>query len=484
MVRFRKVHDPPTEGSAFDNFIEDVFDWRIANGAKCGWALLYSMTLWNVEKVSEPYFAYRRKIQKRANENRQVLSDLFQYLDGQLKHQAVTNLVNDAGKIKPDSVTTLLVQRILDLDFIMDSFYTEAHENAYLYSTEQRLPDWVNNWMPFLSDYEWSNVKDWKYKSAFPEWRADDPEDENEIHFDPLFSDVQLKNVVAYSHFGEVLNDLPREERSTKYKETLKALQKKSQDLWLENAVTDKEIKGVLDPDSKEVKVFRLSELAKPDLDLEGIWDKQYQFLDPEWKKQTSGHLRLGKRLGTPEMLEDVIPHNELTNENIASVPASDVNKGAVKKVLNKIKSGSELSDDEEELKKRLAGDDRSKEDKKRFNPYVSEWLKENFRGDLKELAQRLKNVGAVRVDEAMKDIGCVEWLYEPLKGSFLWHCNKTNGEFYGYFSANHPDGSPKKTRVQIKPVFISPEARNKFDKKTLTKGTPKPDIDAFLVVK
>tara|TARA_B100000315_G_C14545909_1_gene573204 strand:- start:427 stop:1806 length:1380 start_codon:yes stop_codon:yes gene_type:complete len=447
---------PATEGSSYDNFLKDVFDEKTANGAKCGWALLYSMTLWNVEKVSEPYFAYRRKIQERADENRQLLSDLFQYLDGQLKHQAVTNLVIDAGKIKPDSVTTLLVQRILDLDFIMDSFYTEAHENAYLYSTEQRLPDWVNNWMPFLSDYEWSNVKDWKYKSAFPEWRADDPEDENEIHFDPLFSDFGLKNFVAYSHFGEVLNDLPREERSTKYKEALKALQKKAQNLWLENAVTDKEIKGVLDRDSKEIVALPLSELGKFDLDTENI---EYHFINDEWLNKTEGYARLYSRLGTPDLLGDVIPDNELTNEDIVSVPASDVDKGAVKKVLNKIKNGSELSDDEEELKKRFAGADRTKEDKKRFRPYVSEWLKENYGGDLKNLAQRLKNTGVVRVDEAMQSIGCDEWFFSLLKGSFLWHCNTpagakgTGGKFYDYFPNATVDIGTQ-----------TDEARNEFD--------------------
>ena len=451
---------------------EFLDDEKTANGFECGQALISAMNLWNCEFNSEEYFRYRRIVQRRVSDDVQVLSDLFDLVDGQLKYRAVTMLTNDAGMVKPEDVTLDLIAIIINYDFILDSFYVEAHRDV-----RRELPKRVNNWMPFLGEV-WEGFKSWKYKAINPD-------------ISPIFPPDHIRDEVIMSQYGPERPYPNRNRFAVSYDGAVKALQTDAKELWLVNTISDEEVKEVVEGDKFFVKgedgekeeMVVLSE-SEPRIAIKNTpflnlneWQSNYDSIGlltkEQWDVKTSeeGNLTIASK-----SYRDSIA--DADTESKYTVPFAEVTKASVKKVLNKIKNGSKLSEDEEKLKKRLAGDDRSKEDKKRFNPYVSEWLKENFRGDLKNLAQRLKSNSVVKVDEAMQSIGYDdEWLFSLLKGSLLWHCNQTNGDFYEYFSARHPDGSPKKIKVECEPYFISDEAREKHG------ASAKPDVYAFVVV-
>ena len=206
------------------------------NGTECGQALINTMNLWNWENDSEQYFKYRKIVQKRVDEDAQVLSDLFDLLDGQLKYRAVTMLTNDAGKVKPEAITLELIARIIDYDFILDSFYVEAHRDV-----SYELPKRVNNWLPFVGEI-WELVKGEKYKSV----QTTDPTNT------PTLSPERLKNAVILSQAPQPYTN--RSRFSVSYDEAVNILQENAKELWLVSTISDTEMDEVIEVEAEEIK--------------------------------------------------------------------------------------------------------------------------------------------------------------------------------------------------------------------------------------
>ena len=460
-----------------------------ATGRQCGEALIIAMNRWNWEGSSYEFDKYSQitwrrfsehpeSVDRNGNWNRDfdVLSDLFELLDGEYKYTAVTLLTNDAGIVNPEGVTIELIRQIFDYDFILYFFFHRAHEYPDISSN---LPKGVNNWVPFAG-------KNWKNVSPKKEALRDKGET-----FDDKF-------------LGELDDDTIRDAvkdsaNNSDYDEAVLQLAKEAEEIWLANTISDEEVEQVVELAEGEVVLseesprititnapstfLNLDEFQR-NYDSIGLLTREHFKEIAEGMRKLSGNLNpdeIKQSTTTEEREQNHIYLSSLQASSKkstpkTSVPAVAVTKPAMRKVMDKIQNGVALSKSEEKLKGILEsrGKGLDKKEKRRVSNVLSEVVKK-FRPELVTLANRLKSDGVVRVDEAMEIIGCNEWFHkhEFVQNSFLHHCNIRGGQFYEYF--------PNAT-VDIKPRFISDEARNKFDEETLTKETPKPDIDEFVV--
>jgi len=430
------------------------------NGTECGQALINTMNLWNWENDSEQYFKYRKIVQKRVDEDAQVLSDLFDLLDGQLKYRAVTMLTNDAGKVKPEAITLELIARIIDYDFILDSFYVEAHRDV-----SYELPKRVNNWLPFVGEI-WELVKGEKYKSV----QTTDPTNT------PTLSPERLKNAVILSQAPQPYTN--RSRFSVSYDEAVNILQENAKELWLVSTISDTEMDEVIEVEAEEIKTeggkmlsaveaeSRITVKDVPWLNMDE-WQRNYDSIGlvtkEQWDFKTSeeGNLTI-----TSKSYRDSIADTETDAESEHSVLFADIAKATYKAVLKKIEAGDDLSETEEKIKElfKARGKGEEKKMKSRISNYMSEYLNGRYKNaEYKALAQRLKNNGFVPYGEAMDDIGCNEWFCDFAEQSFLWHCNYKTGAFYYYFEPKTVEVQP--WRDPTKPKGTDAKAEENYKK-------------------
>ena len=481
-----------------------------ATGRQCGEALIMGMNSWNWNGSSYDLEKYRgiawerikwqgvvgNDIEGKMTTNTDVLSDLFELLDGEYKYTAVTLLTNDAGMVKGENVTINLIRQIFDYDFIMDYFVHHAH---LYHNISSNLPKRVNNWVPFAGK-NWENIR--AIKEALM--------DKGETFYDKFLGeldDYTIKMGVKTSaraldpdgwvpHFSTEKKYRKRYSREYKffdYDASVLKLAKKAEEVWIANTISDEEVEQVVELAEGEVVLseesprititnapstfLNLDEFQR-NYDSIGLLTREHFKKIGEGMRKLSGNLNLDEikqSTTTEEREQNHIYLNSLQASSKKStpktlVPAVLVEKPAMRKVMDKIQNGVALSESEEKLKGILEsrGKGLDKKEKRRVANVLSEVMRK-FRPELVILANRLKSDKVIRFDEAMEGIGCNEWFHkhEFVQNSFLYHCNTPGGQFYEYF--------PNAT-VDIKPRFISDEARKHIE------TFQKPDIYAFAV--